>query len=102
MTRECVGWRTPGVDLVACSRFWSLASWWVDSSPACLRSRQGTGEGVGSHEQTNVENIFAIGDVLEGRPELTPVAIQVTASHRSCPRRPVSCRGLQACEVRDG
>lgn len=27
-------------------------------------------------DQTNVENIFAIGDVSEGRPELTPVAIQ--------------------------
>lgn len=28
------------------------------------------------HEQTNVENIFAVGDVLESRQELTPVAIQ--------------------------
>eukprot|EP00051_Salpingoeca_urceolata_P018007 m.250668 g.250668 ORF g.250668 m.250668 type:complete len:489 (+) comp19100_c0_seq19:3552-5018(+) len=27
-------------------------------------------------DQTNVENIFAIGDVAKGRPELTPVAIQ--------------------------
>lgn len=27
-------------------------------------------------EQTNVEHIYAIGDVLDGRPELTPVAIQ--------------------------
>lgn len=27
-------------------------------------------------EGTNVDHIFAIGDVLEGRPELTPVAIQ--------------------------
>jgi thioredoxin/glutathione reductase (selenoprotein) len=27
-------------------------------------------------EQTNVRNIFAIGDVAEGRPELTPAAIQ--------------------------
>lgn len=26
-------------------------------------------------EQTNVGHIFAVGDVLEGRPELTPVAI---------------------------
>jgi len=33
-------------------------------------------QSVGSWEQTNVANIFAIGDVLEGRPELTPVAIQ--------------------------
>ena len=27
-------------------------------------------------EETNVANIFAIGDVAFGRPELTPVAIQ--------------------------
>jgi len=36
----------------------------------------GTGNGVGGTEQTSVDNIFAIGDVLEGYPELTPVAIQ--------------------------
>lgn len=35
----------------------------------------GKGMGVGGTEQSNVENIFAIGDVLEGYPELTPVAI---------------------------
>ena len=28
------------------------------------------------NEQTNVSNIYAIGDVLNGKPELTPVAIQ--------------------------
>lgn len=27
-------------------------------------------------EQTNISNIYAIGDILEGKPELTPVAIQ--------------------------
>merc|ERR1711862_77546 len=27
-------------------------------------------------EKTNVGNIFAIGDILDGKPELTPVAIQ--------------------------
>ena len=27
-------------------------------------------------EQTNVPHVFAIGDVLDGKPELTPVAIQ--------------------------
>lgn len=26
-------------------------------------------------DQTNVSNIYAIGDILEGKPELTPVAI---------------------------
>ncbi len=30
-------------------------------------------------DATNVSHIFAIGDVLHGRPELTPVAIQVYA-----------------------
>ena len=29
------------------------------------------------NEKTNVDNIYAIGDVLDGKPELTPVAIQV-------------------------
>jgi thioredoxin reductase (NADPH) len=28
------------------------------------------------HEQTNVPHIFAIGDIVHGKPELTPVAIQ--------------------------
>ncbi|CAN7989223.1 unnamed protein product, partial [Ixodes hexagonus] len=28
------------------------------------------------NEQTNVEHIYAIGDVVDGKPELTPVAIQ--------------------------
>ena len=27
-------------------------------------------------EQTNVPHVYAIGDILEGKPELTPVAIQ--------------------------
>lgn len=27
-------------------------------------------------EQTSVPNIYAVGDLLEGKPELTPVAIQ--------------------------
>ncbi|XP_063165352.1 thioredoxin reductase 1, cytoplasmic-like [Candoia aspera] len=31
---------------------------------------------VNDEEQTNVPYIYAIGDVLEGKPELTPVAIQ--------------------------
>ena len=29
-----------------------------------------------THEQTSVPNVYAIGDVMEGCPELTPVAIQ--------------------------
>lgn len=31
------------------------------------------------HEQTSIPHIYAIGDVVEGAPELTPVAIQVRA-----------------------
>ena len=31
---------------------------------------------VNDYEQSNVENIWAVGDVAEGKPELTPVAIQ--------------------------
>jgi len=31
---------------------------------------------VDAEERTNVPHIFAVGDVLEGRPELTPVAIR--------------------------
>lgn len=27
-------------------------------------------------EQTNVPHVYAIGDILDGKPELTPVAIQ--------------------------
>lgn len=30
---------------------------------------------VDEAEQTNVENIYAVGDIIQGRPELTPVAI---------------------------
>eukprot|EP00245_Coleochaete_scutata_P002496 TRINITY_DN1330_c0_g3_i1.p1 TRINITY_DN1330_c0_g3~~TRINITY_DN1330_c0_g3_i1.p1 ORF type:complete len:287 (+),score=77.70 TRINITY_DN1330_c0_g3_i1:77-862(+) len=35
-----------------------------------------TGKIPAVHEQTNVPHIYAIGDVLEGRQELTPVAIK--------------------------
>lgn len=31
---------------------------------------------VNDVEQTNIPHVYAIGDVLEGKPELTPVAIQ--------------------------
>ena len=34
-------------------------------------------------EQSSVSHIYAIGDMLDGKPELTPVAIQVT--HESVP-----------------
>lgn len=28
------------------------------------------------NERTNIPHVFAIGDILEGKPELTPVAIE--------------------------
>jgi len=31
---------------------------------------------VDDAEQTNVSNVYAVGDILQGKPELTPVAIQ--------------------------
>jgi len=31
---------------------------------------------VNENEQTNIPSVFAIGDILQGRPELTPVAIK--------------------------
>ncbi|XP_030023494.1 thioredoxin reductase 1, mitochondrial isoform X3 [Manduca sexta] len=34
-----------------------------------------SGKIVAAAEQTNVPHVYAVGDVLEGRPELTPVAI---------------------------
>ena len=32
-----------------------------------------------SNEQTNVPHIYAIGDIVQGAPELTPTAIMVNA-----------------------
>lgn len=31
---------------------------------------------VDDNEQTSIPNVYAIGDICEGKPELTPVAIQ--------------------------
>ena len=36
-----------------------------------------------AEEATNIPNIFAIGDVLDDKPELTPVAIQVLIAKSS-------------------
>lgn len=35
-----------------------------------------TGKIITDNEKTNVPNIYAVGDVLYGKPELTPIAIQ--------------------------
>ncbi|XP_061711823.1 thioredoxin reductase 2, mitochondrial isoform X2 [Cydia pomonella] len=42
---------------------------------AGITSLSQNGKIIAEHEQTNVPHIYAVGDVLEGRPELTPVAI---------------------------
>lgn len=34
------------------------------------------GKVIAVNEQSNVPYIYAIGDILDGKPELTPVAIQ--------------------------
>ena len=36
-----------------------------------------TGKLSAAEEQTSTPHVYAVGDVLQGRPELTPVAIQV-------------------------
>ncbi|KAL0272110.1 UNVERIFIED_CONTAM: hypothetical protein PYX00_005206 [Menopon gallinae] len=35
-----------------------------------------SGKIIANNEKTNVPNIYAVGDVLHGKPELTPIAIQ--------------------------
>ena len=41
----------------------------VDANPK-------NGKIITTHEQTSTPNIYAVGDVMEGCPELTPVAIE--------------------------
>ena len=45
------------------------------------------------NEQTNIENIYAVGDILEDKPELTPVAIEagVLLSRRLFGKSEVQC-----------
>lgn len=51
--------------------------WIIFFSLSLIQSSSRTGKiPVNDREQTNVPYIYAIGDVLEGKPELTPVAIQ--------------------------
>jgi len=48
----------------------------LDLEKAGLEANPTNGKFVCQAEQTNVPHIYAIGDVLDGRPELTPVAVQ--------------------------
>ena len=46
----------------------------ITTSPLTLTTR--TGRLLTTYEQTNVPHIYGIGDILQGKPQLTPVAIQ--------------------------
>jgi thioredoxin reductase (NADPH) len=59
--------------LMAVGRTGLAAQLNLDAAGVQFNARTGKIDAV--NEQTNVENIFAIGDILEGKPELTPVAI---------------------------
>ncbi|XP_050536910.1 thioredoxin reductase 1, mitochondrial isoform X1 [Daktulosphaira vitifoliae] len=48
----------------------------LNPSLAGLQTHPESGKFVVNFEQTNVPNIYAVGDVIHGKPELTPVAIQ--------------------------
>ncbi|XP_027842618.1 thioredoxin reductase 1, mitochondrial isoform X1 [Aphis gossypii] len=48
----------------------------LNPSAAGLEIHPESGKFITVAEQTNIPNIYAVGDVLHGRPELTPVAIQ--------------------------
>ncbi len=41
-----------------------------------LQVDPGSGKLLCAHEQTSVPHVYAVGDVVEGKPELTPVAIR--------------------------
>ncbi|KAL1140450.1 hypothetical protein AAG570_000382, partial [Ranatra chinensis] len=48
----------------------------LKSSEAGIELNSDTGKVLAQLEQTNQPHIYAVGDVLQGKPELTPVAIQ--------------------------
>ncbi|XP_025409963.1 thioredoxin reductase 1, mitochondrial [Sipha flava] len=48
----------------------------LKSSVIGLHTHPESGKFIVQNEQTNIPNIYAVGDVLHERPELTPVAIQ--------------------------
>lgn len=46
----------------------------ITTFPLTLTTR--TGRLLTTYEQTNIPHIYGIGDILQGKPQLTPVAIQ--------------------------
>mmetsp|Transcript_38645 Transcript_38645/g.115421 ORF Transcript_38645/g.115421 Transcript_38645/m.115421 type:complete len:420 (+) Transcript_38645:1003-2262(+) len=49
---------------------------WLNCKAAGLEVKESNGKLVCNNEQTSVPHIHAVGDVIDGKPELTPVAIQ--------------------------
>ena len=52
------------------------------------------GKITATHEQSSVPNVYAVGDVMDGCPELTPVAVQ--AGKALSRRRPASANDLRS------
>ncbi len=48
----------------------------LNLGPLGIQTNPQNGKILAKNEQTNVENIFALGDCIDGVPELTPSAIQ--------------------------
>mmetsp|Transcript_117801 Transcript_117801/g.345087 ORF Transcript_117801/g.345087 Transcript_117801/m.345087 type:complete len:484 (-) Transcript_117801:70-1521(-) len=49
---------------------------WLNCQAAGLEVKESNGKLIATDEQTSVPHIYAVGDVIDGKPELTPVAIQ--------------------------
>ena len=60
--------------LLAIGRYADVAN--LNLAPLGVRTNPQNGKILAKNEQTDVENIFALGDCIDGVPELTPSAIQ--------------------------
>jgi len=49
---------------------------WLNCKAAGLEVQERNGKLICDNERTSVSHIYAVGDVIDGKPELTPVAIQ--------------------------
>jgi len=49
---------------------------WLNCKAAGIEFKESNGKIVCKEEQSNVPHIYCVGDVVDGKPELTPVAIQ--------------------------
>ncbi len=62
--------------LVATGRYMDLPGLGVDAASSVPLLANKNGKLICKNEQTSVPNVYAVGDVVEGAPELTPVAIK--------------------------